>query len=290
MRQLIDHIQKSIYGPAYYQELLARPFSFSWKYFSALAFLLALFLATVLSVPLVPKVLDATNKFPSAFFAYYPDELEVRIDKGVASSNVTEPYFLPMPRLLQSETDSEGDAFQSLAVIDTATPFSMEQWAAYKTVAWLGKDQIAIGDERGGVRVETFSPRMDLVVNEEMLKQIEEKLRPLYKFSALIVVLGIFLGFLIGLGVNVIYLIFGAVFIYFLGRLMKQRWSYGAAYRIGLHAMTLPLLIKTLLWATHLDLVSVNFLFTAVMLAVVYVNFKETTSAIHTAHTGGSSA
>ncbi|MDO8521626.1 MAG: DUF1189 family protein [bacterium] len=278
MKQLIEHIQKSIYGPAYYQELLTKPFSFSWKYFSAFALLVALFLTVVISVPLVPKVIDATRSFPPAFFAYYPDELEIRIDKGAASTNVTEPYILPIPPALKKEIGAD-DAFQSFVVIDTKTPFSMGEWKAYKTFVWIGKEQVALVDDEGGVSIESFGKQMDLVVNEGVLKGAEEVLRPFYKFAAPLVVLGIFLGLLIGLSVNFLYLIFGAALIFLLGRFMKQRWSYGASYRIGLHAITLPLLVKTILGATDLDALAPPYLFTAIMLAVVYVNFKGAVSS-----------
>ena len=273
MKQLVDHIQKSIYGPVYYQELLTRPLSFSWKYFSAFALLVALFLTVVFSVPLVPKIIEATHTFPPAFFAYYPDELEVRIEKGVASTNVAEPYFLPIPPTLKKEMGAD-DAFQSFVVIDTKTQFSMEEWNAYKTFVWIGKEQVALVDDEGGVSIESFGKGMNLVVNEGVLKWLEDTLQPLYKFAAQIVVLGLFLGLLVGLGVNFLYLILGAALIFLLGRLMKQRWSYGASYRIGLHAITLPLLLDTLLSSVNLDSFTPNFLFTAVMLTVVYVNFK----------------
>lgn len=97
MKQLIENIKKSIYGPTYYQELLSRPASFSWKYYFAFTLTLTIFLTITLSVPLVSKVHQVARDLPEKFFAYYPDELEVRIDKGVASSNVVEPYFLPVP-------------------------------------------------------------------------------------------------------------------------------------------------------------------------------------------------
>ena len=273
MKQLIDHIQKSIYGPLYYQELLGRSLGFSWKYYSGLSLLLALFMTVVLSIPLVPKVLEATHSFPSAFFAYFPDELEIRVDKGIVSTNVAEPYIFQIPPRLKEEM-LEDDPFQSLAVIDTVTPFSMEQWKAYKTIAWLGKSEIAIMDDGGGVRVESFGPEWNFTVNESVLRRGEERLQPFYKIAAPVIVLAIFLGFLVALGVNFLYLIFGAAFIFILGRLLKQRWSYGTSYRLGLHAITLPVLFETLLFATGFKALQFPFLFSAVTLLVVFMNFR----------------
>lgn len=258
----------------YYRELLTRPFSFSWKYYSALALVISVFLTIVSSVPLVPQVGQVVHEFPPKFFAYYPDELEIRIEKGIVSSNVVEPYVLPMPVMLQREARLEG-AQESLAVIDTKTLFSVEQFHAYKTLLWIGKDQLAIYDGNGGVRIEPLNKRMDLVVNEGVLRVFEQQLRPFYPFAALLSVIVIFLGLIVALGINFAYLILGAVFIFFLGRLLKERWSYGTAYRIGLHAITLPLLLDTLFSLFDLPLFYLPFLFTAIMLGVVFVNFKD---------------
>ena len=79
MKQLIEHVKKSIYGPEYYRELEMRPFSFSLKYYSALALFVALLLTIVSSIPLVPEVSRAVREFPEKFFAFYPDQLEVKI-------------------------------------------------------------------------------------------------------------------------------------------------------------------------------------------------------------------
>lgn len=273
MKQLVEHIKQSIYGPAYYRELLSRPLSFSCKYFFALALFLALVLTIAYSVPLVPKILEATREFPAAFFAYYPDQLEITINKGIVSSNVAEPYFLPTPEAFKGGVGP-------LLVIDTKTPFSTAQFKEYKVAAWLGRDQVALLDRGGSIRVEPFDAKMDVTINEELLRGLEQKFQPFYKFAAPTLVLVIFLGLFIVFCFSFIYLVVGAVFIFFLGRLMRVRFTYGASYRIGLHATTLPLILSSILSTLNLPVSNFPFLYSAVMLAVVFVNFKGNTSAL----------
>lgn len=273
MNNLFTHIKQSIYGPEYYQDLLTQPFSFSWKYYSAFASLLALFLTIASSVVLVPWVSSAVHEFPGQFFTYYPDALEIQINKGVATANVPEPYFLPIPELFK-QTLSPRNFGESFVVIDTLTPFSLEQFNTYKAMVWLGGHQLALRESNGGVRIEPFTPQTNLTVNEGVLRTLEQRLQPWYKFAAVLAVVGVFLGLLIAFGVNFAYMLFGAVCIFLLGRLLKQRWSYSAAYRIGLHAMTLPVLLDTLFSALNLPLLNLPFLFTMVMLAIVVANFK----------------
>ncbi|HEY9585799.1 MAG TPA: DUF1189 family protein [Candidatus Paceibacterota bacterium] len=281
MKQLIENIKKSIYGPTYYQELLSRPASFSWKYYFAFTLTLTIFLTITLSVPLVPKVHQVARDLPEKFFAYYPDELEVRIDKGVASSNVVEPYFLPVPIEFKGSVRPQ-DSLGSLVVIDTKTPFSVAQFGTYKSALWLGRDQVAFFDDNGSIRIRPFEVGMNLTLNENVLRGFEQKLRPFYKFAAPAYVVLIFLGLTIVFGLKLLYLLFAAVLIFFLGRLLKQRWSYGASYRIGLHAVTLPLLLNMLLSFFYLPTISLPFLFTAIILAVVFVNYKDATPVMST--------
>lgn len=276
MKQLFENIRLSIYGPAYYRELLTRPASFSIKYYFALALLVALFLTIASSVPLLPRVNQTLRDLPAKFFAYYPDDLEVKIEKGVLSSNVAEPYFLPLPQVLKGAVRS-GDAVDSLLVIDTKTPFSVERFNSDKVAVWLGREQIALRDSNG-VRVEQFDPKMNLTVNERILRGFEQRLEPFYDFATPAVVIVLFLGLLFALCINFFYLFFGAALIFFLGRLLKQQWTYGASYRIGLHAVTLPVLLNMFTLLLGFPLMSFHLLFSAIMLAVVFVNFKDIVS------------
>lgn len=275
MKQLIAYIKQSVYSPEYYRELLARPLSYSWKYYSGLAMLLALFLTIVSSIPLVPQVSRAVHEFPAKFFAYYPDELEVQVKNGIVTSNVAEPYFLPLPLALQKEMPSESD-MQHLMVIDTKNPISLEAFRAYKTVIWISGDAIASYDDQQGIRIKPIAKEANFVVNEVMLHGIESRISPFYSFVTPAMVVAIFLGLMIAFGVNFIYLIFGALFIMLLGRLiLKQQWSYSVSYRIGLHAITLPLLADALFSASGVNVVNLPFLQTALMLAVVYANYRD---------------
>lgn len=275
MKQLISYIKQSVYSSEYYRELLARPFSYSWKYYSGLAMLLALFLTIVSSIPLVPQVSRAVHEFPAKFFAYYPDELEVQVRNGIVTSNVAEPYFLPLPLALKKEMPPESD-MQHLLVIDTKNPLSLEAFRAYKAVIWVSGDAIASYDGEQGIRIKPIAKEANFVVNEGELHGIESRISPFYSFITPAMVAAIFLGLMIAFGVNFIYLIFGALVIMLLGRfVLKQNWSYGVSYRIGLHAITLPLLADTLFSASGVNIINLPFLQTALMLAVVYVNYKD---------------
>ena len=280
MKELIDNIKQSIYGPDYYRAVLTEPMRTSWKYYSAFALLVAVILTIILSVPLVFDANKVAHDFPPKFFAYYPDELELTIRNGIVGSSVTEPYFLPVPVELRDIKVLQ--TLENVAVIDTKTVFSIEQFNAYNAMFWVGLDQVAYRDERGAIRIEPIDKNVSFVINEQKLRKFEERITPYYSLIGPIIVMAIFTGLVVAFGVNFIYLLFGALLIMFLGRFLKQTWSYGKAYQIGLHAITLSLLIDTFISILGLGIVRFPFASTIVMLLVVYVNFKDSSAVLST--------
>ena len=98
--QFARTIGQSIYGPDFYRSLFAQPLSFSLKYFFSLVLVLAVVHTATLSYTFIPLLNSFLKNLDSKILAYYPDSLEITIEKGEASSNAEEPYFLPWPEEL----------------------------------------------------------------------------------------------------------------------------------------------------------------------------------------------
>lgn len=276
MKHLFEHIKKSIYNPGYYTELLSKPLSHSWKYYSAFAMLIVVFLTITSSIPFVAGANKALHEFPQQFFAYYPDDLVIDVTAGKVTINQPEPYAFPIPAQFLADMSEEDRAqFQNIAIIDTVTPFSLEQFQAYKTLAWLGLGQMTFLGRSGGVRIEQLSPKISYTLTETKLKNIELKAREYYHLVGPALVVLIFVVFMTVFGFNFAYLLFGALCIFVLGRIMQFRWTFGQSYRIGLHAITLPILINTAVSIVGIGLTQIPLLFTVVMVGVVYMNFKD---------------
>jgi len=278
VKNFIEQIQKSIYGPAYYQELLHRPASFSWKYYTNLALVLALLVTIVSSIPLVPGINRALIEFPQKFFAYYPDDLEVRIVGGHATTTVTEPYYLPLPTFLQGTMGTSSNT-QFLGVIDTKTPVSLEQFQNYHSFFWISENALVMEDG-GNVRVNMFGPTLNYTVNESTLRGLFTRAEPYFKFVAPIVVFFIFLAMIAVFVLNLGYLLFAALLVFIMGKFWKKGWGYTTSYRLALHATTLPLLLSAMFSMIGLGANDLPFLSTALLLFVVYFNFKTFTSSM----------
>jgi hypothetical protein len=273
MKSFIEHIQKSIYSPEYYKELLTRPASFSWKYYGNLAMFLALFLTITSSLSLVPLIGKTLNDFPKIFLAYYPDELEVRITNGHASSTVAEPYFLPLPEFVK-ESMGSSTGILYLGVIDTGAPASLERFQPLNALFSISENALIMRDQQNGVRISPFGPDFNYVLNERVLSDFILRIEPYFKFVAPAVVLIVFLGMLLTFSVELMYLVFAALLVFVMGRILKHKWTYGTAFRICLHAATLPLLLSVAFSLVDLGMESLPFLSTILLLVVVFFNLR----------------
>lgn len=270
VRFLIENTQKSIYDPSFYREIPSRPLGYALKYFVALSLLLSFVVTFAYSLSIVPAINDALPQTRPFLLAHYPDELEIRIEKGNVSTNVTEPYRIPMP-----PEWSTADSPANLLVIDTAAPITKDAFDAYDTAGWLAKDTVAFADDFEGMTVDTIPPDLDFTMNEKELDALIAMVEPYFGVISPAIVAAILLFALFGMLFDLLYLFIGAFFIFLLGHLMRQYWTYGESYRIGLHALTLTLVVNVALRFFGVGLGNFPFLATVIMLVVVYMNFKD---------------
>ena len=86
-------IATSVWSPSFYAAIAAVSLGRALRYFLALALLLV-------AIRLVPFIVGGVVLLPlvtTGLADLYPPDLELRVTKGVVTTNVTEPYFIPMP-------------------------------------------------------------------------------------------------------------------------------------------------------------------------------------------------
>ena len=235
--------------------------------------LLSVIMTIVISLPIVPRVDDALAGMSKKALAYYPPDLVVTVVGGQVSVNKPEPYALPIPLLLRDAANQSG--ITSLITIDTMHEVSLEQFLSYHSVFWLTKGGIVGGDTVNGLRTLEFPPEMNITVEEGSVKQALGQLESLTPFIAPTIVLLLFLAFLFSFVILLLYLVIDALFILLIGRILNYDWTYGASYRIGLHAVTLPILFSSAISLVPLGNVSLPFLTALLSLVIVYMNFKD---------------
>lgn len=235
--------------------------------------LLSVIMTIALSIPVVPRIDRALATMQEKVLAYYPPDLVISIAGGRVSVNKPEPYTLPLPPIFQEGANAAG--FTTLMTIDTTREVSREQFMTYHSIFWLTQESLVARDGTRGQSTLVFPPEMNLTVDQAGVKSMLGRLESFTPLVAPGVVLILFFAFLVSFAILLVYLLIDALCILLIGRFLKYNWSYAASYRIGLHAVTLPILFSSIISLVPIGMVSLPLLTALLSLVVVYMNFKD---------------
>lgn len=240
---------RSCTDPAYYKDILKARASFSLKYLFVFAFLFSA-VATVryaysfaAFLPKLPQYVAMAREKGAGF---YPKDLVVTVKDGEVSTNVKEPYVIDLPFALPVDGDNNPE---HLLVIDTKA--TAERFTAYKSVVVVGKNTVYYRDDKGY----KFYPLTDMkgttVINKTLYDEWAGKVLPYLNYVPQIVygagTVGLLLLPFVGAtGRMVEYLLALLVLTIFslvIAKLLKKKLTYPILYRLGMHAITVPVLV-----------------------------------------------
>ena len=273
--RLIWEIRDSIYGPEYYQGLIARPFSYSLKYFLTLAVLVAFIVSVTFLTYIVPVLQSFLTNVGTKVLEYYPSELQITIKNGIASSNVQEPYFVKFPPEFKDsmvENKNVPDDLENLFVIDTKTTPTIDQFKNYKTLLLLTKDSV-VNYDNGKITIQPLDKISDFTLDKTKISSFLDKAQPYFKFIYPIVAIISFFVFFIGIDANLFYLLFAALLVWLIARVKKINVGYKKSYQLGLHLITGAMLLDNLLFLV-VPRAHIPYLFTATIVILAVVNLK----------------
>ncbi len=270
----LNKIKSSVYNPAFYSDVVEGREKGPFKYFFKLSLVLALVFSLTSSFMVVPNIkeflVDAKNKIEQN----YPKDLEVKIQGGIASTNATEPYFVPAPANLKA-MDKEVEDFDNVLVIDTKNDFNLEKFRSYKTIVLLTKDSFVVEGSDGRVNTTPLKDIPDFTVNYENLTRwflkTDSISRVLSGAVPLLILVGVFIAYMFKL----VYLLVAALLVMLLSKLKKVNLSYKKSYSVSMYAVTLPTLLSVLFF--FLGMPMPMLVPTLILLVVVWVNLKSVT-------------
>lgn len=251
-------IVHSIYSPQFYSEIPKKSLKGVLGYF----FLLILLLTIIQTATVAKSILYDTSKnikmMVDEVINQYPKELEIKVSKGLVTTNVTEPYFL-----------------KNLIVIDTKNPYSVSQFHDYKTSVWVTKDSVFYKDT-GSLQIKSLdlSQLGNFILNKTTLDSLVSKYSPYLEFIGPILFVFAILGFFMLYTFRLVYLLLMALLILLLSSLFKWGLNYSSSYKVGLYALTLAFLVEILVGVTqsYTHFLGFSFMFTLITLAAVIVN------------------
>jgi hypothetical protein len=266
----LNKIQSSIYSPEFYSKIAKQSFGSAISYYLILSLLLTVITAAFPIYSFLTGGRNEIQTFADQIKDIYPSELEVEVKNGAVTTNVEEPYFIPVPT-----EDKNASAEGNLVVIDTKTPFSAKQFNEYRTFVWVTKDTLVMKSDDDSAQLRSFdlSEVSDVTLNKNSVNSFIAKFTPwlnlVYPVVVILIVFGVFMLYTSRL----VYLLLLSAVIMLLLKLIKKPLKYADAYKTGLYAVTLGLLIETAV--NLLRLQSLPFMLSIITLGVVYFNFQK---------------
>jgi hypothetical protein len=235
---------KSLTSPQYYKDLLAVDFKFSLKYFVILAVIASLATLPRTVEPLINDFTNQANSFFQEILDYYPENLVVTISDEKLSINEPEPYFIPLPEALEDTNEVDSETVENLLVIDSKG--TIDDLKTHSTLILVNEKNILV-KESNKIEVFPLEGIPNTEITKPMVGELIDRVKPIvevlpYIFIVLAFVASLFYYF----GIRAIYLVFVATIFLVIGSIKKLNIPFKKYYQIGIHAMTMPLLIEIL--------------------------------------------
>ena len=274
MNYYFQKIKDNIWNPAYYEEILIKPFGSSFKYYLKMSLWLTLVITALVSVLFLPNFISLVRQTVTSVAKIYPAELKIHFNNGQASINMPEPVIIPLSSLdsiFKGKIEKNADYPRNLLVIDTRTDFVLSEFNNYKSLLVLKRDSFVAMGNKDEVRISEI-PKDNIIISGEDVKNFANKIQSVILVVAPLGVLVIyFFGlffFLFSLG----YLIFIALLAWLFLYVVKRDITFKQSLAVTLHACTLPFLVSIFMCVFN-PFLTINFPFLATLtLLIIYFN------------------
>jgi len=269
---------KSLTHLNYYRELLNTRFSFSLKYFWVFSLCIGLVTTISTSIVLLPGLNKIIARVDKRLVALYPQDLVIKIENGRLTTNAPEPLSIPIPYELFTDTPPAiSDQKQTfLLTIDTDAP--IDDFNKYNSLIFANSRNLALVDRDGTYRIYDLKEAPDMTVDRPLVEKYYDQFRPLLNYIPALLVLVLTLVFILFLPLTrLVSLLFLSLFLLLAAKVMNLTLSFSKIYQIGLHSLTLPVLIQIALSSFQLN-IPVPFFFSIMFILynlVIFATLKQ---------------
>lgn len=242
MKNFFSDLKSSFYGPAFYATAKTKSLgsAVGFLFLSALltSFILVLFFAAVA----IPGVLTIK---PAEFVDQkFPAELAVTIKDGKASTNVEQPFIVPIP----VEDRMKDEQFENYLVIDTRPDITVAALEGYKSVVVLTEKSLYMSAKDEPGRVVPLTDTDNVTIDKPFVAEMVNGLMAIFWIIVpIILIIGAPFIALFGLSYFLVVSLVGALIPLVIGKIRKVSMTYGEAYKTALYA-TVPVMCITTVW------------------------------------------
>lgn len=246
MKNLYNTFKKSIYNPAFYQEVTNASLSDTLRYYAKSVLVLSMVMTIGFGIFLGVAGTTFIRKYaPDLVKNFYPPALAIHIENGQSTANVSMPYAVPVKNFINATTTDAG--MQNLLVIDTTHDFDKKAFDGYKTYALLTKTELVTTDSDGRVTMQSLRGIPTVTISQTVLLYWIEQIRHYLGIIIAVGVIAMFVLFMSGFLAYLLVLFLLALIPLLIAWIKKTPLSYGGAYKMSVYAIVPALVVKTAL-------------------------------------------
>lgn len=262
--------KNSISSPKYYRDILKTDLWFSVKYFLFLSFLASLLFSISLSIKAIPEVVSGIKSFSENVRGVFPDDLVINFKEGKWEANKEEPIVIPMPSFTQ---DSDKYIPSNIAVFDKAG--TIDKLKELNTVVLINNENLIYMGEGDSITAQPINTIPDFTLDKVSVNTRIDTLNTYAKaIPFLLPVIFLISSFVFNyFSVGVFNTLIIGFVVYLVSIIKKNKIDFRSACKIGIHGMTLPIIIQLIL-ITFTDLnmaVPGWFLILSIMISIFFM-------------------
>lgn len=275
-------LKRSMLDLNYYKDVADASFGFSLKYLWFLLLILTIVKAITFAGAYIyarPTVTPAVNRAVSYAQNLYPPDLKIKVQDGQLSTNVKEPFIFDLDQNYKTGSN------RHLLIIDTTG--TIENYPYYNTYVLATRNAVVYPSKSERDQIQETSVfyfrnlKNDIAVDRKIYDDIIGKIRP---FAAKAVVFvdwfvaaGLLMFLILGSFGWTMAILFALLFmtavVWAVSMIFRKGYGYQPLYRMGMHAVTWPILLEQAIKYFHLPVPNIFFLvFVVFMTAVIFTN------------------
>lgn len=266
-RRFYNDIKNTFYNPEFYKKIPNKGLSHPFWLFVKLSFVSAV-VVVAMAVPFAVTFIQDAQK--QAQTDYFPEELEIVIDEGIATTNLTEEPYSITSDIFDSELAPE--EVETIVVINTKEELTLSDLAGEDAYVFVTRSGFVFRDQ-DELRFFNYDRifEEEVVINKENVEslavRVVDKL-PLFAIVFVLIAL-IFLTLTSPFAWLIITAILSLITLV-INKVRKLGYTYKNVYKLSMYAV-IPAFVVDILTDILFGLASFSFLLTAAIFTVVLV-------------------
>ena len=267
-------ILKTLFSLNYYTGVLAGKNKFRWILaILILAIIIAIQPSIFVVTKVYPVVRDLENRVTALADEVYPEDLEIKIKNGIATTNVTEPYYLVVRQetlnSLLSLREDDQNTVSKIRLLAIDTKGKAEEFEQYQTLALLTQTSLVYNSD-DKVNIHSLREIEDLTINKTIILAKIKEFNKEYNIGNLLNIFVLAAPLLIVLGIfsSHIYLfLFMSIAVYIMVRITQVQTGFKKTYRYTVAIGFLPIFLWNI--ASFVPIIGRNLSLTRTMLTII---------------------